>query len=286
MKINEAKQKFIENLGIVGRSPATIVAYEKDIDQLQEFLENIDVSQITTKQLQTFINKMGENGFSNKTLSRKLNSIKSLFKFLLKKGHILIDVSKPIPHPDIQSKLPRVLSETEYRGLRDAAKNNSRLYTIIELMLQTGMRIGEVSRIKIEDLTLNQEPSQAVVGGHSSSPMRVVELNNAAKSALKNYLPQRLEVENDEGYVFNTKNGSHMMIRNIRSAVNRIFKKAGVKNATVNDLRNTFITVQLENGISMEKVGSMVGHRRTTSTEKYLPLIKRKPGKKSGIVEL
>jgi site-specific recombinase XerD len=227
------------------------------------------------------------NNYSSKTVSRKLNSIKSFFKFLHKQSIVLVDPSKPIPHPKIECKLPRVLSKTEYRSLRDAAKNNKRLYTIIELMLQTGLRIGEISRLKVEHVKLNQQPPQLLVIEDGSSPMRIVELNKTAQQVIKDFLPHRLEVENDQGFLFNTKNGGCMMIRNIRSALDRIFAKAGVKGATVNDLRNTFITFQLENGLSLAKISQMAGHKRFASTEKYLPLISGgKPGKLNKIAEL
>lgn len=287
MKFTEARAQFIKQLEKVGRSPATIVAYDKDLEQVEAHLGPIEVQQITTKNLQEFIKQISSNGYSSKSLSRKLNSIKSLFKYLKKQEIVLVDPSKPIPHPDITNKMPRILTATEYRSLRDAAKDNRRLYTIIELMLQTGLRIGEVSRLKLEHIKLNQDPAQLLITEFGSTAMRLVELNDTAKQVIKDFIPHRLEVANDDGYLFNTKNGSYMMVRNIRSAVNRVFKKAGVKGATVNDLRNTFIVYQLEKGVSLEKVAQEVGHKRFTSTEKYLPLLTRKKtGKKSRIVEL
>jgi site-specific recombinase XerD len=284
MNLQEARKKFTQYLDELGRSPATITAYEKDLEQLQDSIGNQEVAKITTKNLEKFLTDAGKQGYSNKTLSRKLNSIKSFFKFLNKQGKILVDPSKPIPHPDIKTKLPRVLSSTEYRSIRDAAKNNIRLYTIIEMLLQTGMRIGEISRLKLEDVKLSQDPAQLLIREYGSSPMRLVELNETASKVIKEFIPHRLEVEGDEGYLFNTKNGGNMLVRNIRSAINRVFKKAGVKNATVNDLRNTFIVNQLDKGVSLEKVAQTVGHKRFTSTEKYLPLVDRKkPGKKNRI---
>lgn len=287
MKLSEARKQFIDQLKTIGRSPATIVAYDKDLEQVQDHLGDLNIPQITTKDLQDFIADIGSKGYSTKSLSRKLNSIKSLFKYLKKEELILVDPSKPIPHPDTTQKMSRILTEMEYRSLRDAARDNKRLYTIIELMLQTGLRIGEVSRLKLENIKMTQTPAQLLIVEFGSTAMRLVELNKTAEKVIRDFIPHRLEVENDQGFLFNTKNGGNMMVRNIRSAVNRMFRKAGVKHATVNDLRNTFIVYQLDKGVSLEKVAQEVGHKRFTSTEKYLPLMSRKkPGKKSRIVEL
>jgi site-specific recombinase XerD len=142
-------------------------------------------------------------------------------------------------------------------------------------MLQTGIRIGELSRLKLEDLQLDSNPAQMIIREHASSPMRLVEVNPKMVEIFEFYLPRRNDPKEDEGYVFNTKNGGNMIIRNIRSAVNRIFEKAGIDDATVNDLRNTFIVYQLEEGVSLAKVAQQVGHKRYSSTEKYIPLLER-----------
>ena len=142
MDIQKAIEDFTQHLVSVNRSPATVTAYKQDLFQLSESLGDIDVTKVTTKQLQEFISQMSTKGYSNKSISRKLNSIKSMFRYLHDKEVILVDPSKPIPHPALDPKLPRVLSELEYRSLRDVAKGNIRLYTLIEIMLQTGLRIG------------------------------------------------------------------------------------------------------------------------------------------------
>jgi integrase/recombinase XerC len=287
MKFDETLAKFLQHLQTAGRSPATVVAYSKDLEQLQSHLGNVEVEKVTTKDLEGFLSALQGQGFKNKTISRKLNSTKSFFRFLNDTEITLVDPSKPIPHPNVALKLPRVLTETEYRGLRDASRNNPRLYALIELMLQTGIRIGEVSRLKLEDIKLKSNPPQILISEHASSPMRIIELNKVASQVIREFIPHRLQVEGDQGYLFNTKNGGNMIIRNIRSAVNRVFKKAAIKNATVNDLRNTFIVFQLNKGVSLEKIAQTVGHRRFSSTEKFLPLINRaKPGRGSKIVEL
>jgi len=288
MTLHEGIQQFLGMLKDSGKSPATIVAYNKDLAQLEDFLKNIDLKKVTTENINDFLQTLLSEGMTPKTVSRKLNSIKSLSKFLVKNGELLVDPSKPISHLKLESKLPRILTEAEYKALREMSKESVRLYTIVELMLQTGMRIGEISRVKLEDIVMKNNTGQILVKEFASNSMRIVELNKTSQDSIKAYLDgHRQQNTKDQGYLFNTKNGGNMNIRNIRSAVDRIFKRAEIKNATVNDLRNTFIAFQLNKGISLEKLAQVVGHKRFSSTEKYLQIMKRsKPGRSMKVFDL
>jgi integrase/recombinase XerD len=125
MKLVEAIKNFVKNLSDLSRSPATITAYQKDLEQLDAWLKSPDINQVTSSKIQEFLTEMAGQGYSTKSLSRKLNSIKSLFKFLHKSELILVDPSVPVPHPEFTAKLARVLSDMEYRSLRDLAKENA-----------------------------------------------------------------------------------------------------------------------------------------------------------------
>jgi len=287
MQISTATQQFLQYLVDKNRSPSTVIAYRKDLQQLEEYLTDLEISKIDTQLLRSFLSDITKYNYSVKTISRKLNSIKSLFKYLVEYKYLASDPTKTIAHPIFESKLPRCLSEQEYRSIRDLARNNIRLYTLIELMLQTGLRIGEISRLRLENIKLKSNPPLILITENASSPMRTVELNKAAISVLTTFIPNRLMLKEEQGYLFNTKNGKNMLIRNIRSSVNKILKKSGIKNATVNDLRNTFIVHQLNAGVSLEKVAQTVGHRRYSSTEKYLLLVTRaKLGRANKVVIL
>jgi site-specific recombinase XerD len=80
-------------------------------------------------------------------------------------------------------------------------------------------------------------------------------------------------------FVFFTRTGNKILIRNIRSTINNAFKSTGIKDATVNDLRNTFIIFQLENGLKIDLLAEIVGHKRQTTTEYYLEFIQTRTQK-------
>jgi site-specific recombinase XerD len=162
----------------------------------------------------------------------------------------------------------------EYRALRDVSRVDVRLFSIVELLLQTGIRIGELAGLTLDDIRQSKDGKIDFLyiqasGSHSA---RKVPLNKSAKKALDEYLKIRPETEDDT--IFITKNGRPLLVRNIRTAIDKAYEKAGIKNAKVNDLRNTFISHHLANGVSLVTVSKLVGHKRLSTTEKYLNLVK------------
>jgi site-specific recombinase XerD len=275
--------KFVDHLTSLQRSPSTIIAYKKDIEQLFEHYtgKKLSIVEYNAKDIEQYIVSLIEEGkFTLKTVSRKINSYKTLFKYLHKERVMELDIASSISHPTFKAKDPRILSSMEYKALRDTARKNVRLYAMVELLLQTGMRIGELSRLKISDVDLKITPASIFVTEYASNDSRTVTLNESGTEAIKKYIEKRPTPKNDEGYLFTTKSGKQVLVRNVRTMINNAFKKSDIKNATVNDIRNTFIVFQLEHGMPLEKVASMVGHKRITSTEKYLKLVEEKKGDK------
>lgn len=266
---------FASALSKKGKSINTIVAYKGDINQLIGFfkahLNVLNFDAVQTGHIDTFKNDLIKNGYTAKSVSRKLNSIKNFFSFLETEGLISSNPSADIKHPKYQNDLPKILKPIEYRSLRDACRNDSRATAIVELMLQAGLRIKEIENLKLEHVRENE----IFIENYESHPSRVVPLNNSAKAALKKYLDEG-RYQTKSKHVFVTKTGHCLLARNIRSLLNRFFNKADIKDVKVNDLRNTFIVFQLKAGVPMDVVSQVVGHKRISTTEKYLELIDNK----------
>ena len=191
------------------------------------------------------------------------------------------DPSLLVQHPKYELNPPRVLSPLEYRALRDSASSDPRIYAIIEILLQTGVRIGELANLRMEDIKENVLHVRTQEG-HAQ---RDILLNKRTKDALKRYFAARPQTTND--YLFVTKTGKQFLVRNIRDAIERYFKKAGIKNAKINDLRHTFVSHHLKNGISLVFLSKVLGHKRLSSTERYLQYIKDiKKSESTNLVEL
>lgn len=284
IRVKEAKSKFEDYLRGKNKASATILAYGKDIDQLVSFLEDMDrqhIHEVSSDDIQAFLASMHGKGYTPKSVSRKLNSTRTFYRFLKINEYITDDPSLLVSHPKYELNPPRVLSPLEYRALRDSASSDPRIYAIIEVLLQTGIRIGELANIRLEDVK-DGELSIRPFEGH---PQREVPLNTRAKTALKRYMENRANTTDD--HLFVTKTGKQFLVRNIRDAIERYFRKAGIEDAKINDLRHTFVAHHLKNGVSMVFLSKVLGHKRLSSTERYLQYLKEvKNGESTNLAEL
>ncbi len=288
--LREARKEFVNYLEKENKADATILAYGTDIRQLIEYAEEEagkdQPEELTYDNLTGYLDELRDQDYTKKSISRKINSIRTFFRFLQEKGYISQDPSDKLTHPKIEPKPPNILSETEYRALRDACQGDKRMYAIVELLLQTGIRIGELRKIRLQDVEFAEDNGKGVLHIRPShrKPTRDIPLNQRAQKAIKEYLEVRPEANTD--ILFVTRPGNPYLIRNIRAAMKRYFKKAGLPDATVNDLRHTFIAHQLKQGADVSYISKIVGHKRLTSTEKYLQYIERPEEENNELEEL
>jgi site-specific recombinase XerD len=276
-------ERFVNYLQSQGKSEFTLVAYKKDLEQFVGYLTGQDlqdVREIKKDHIDGFINKLIAENYTKKSASRKLNSIRTFFRYLKNEGLIEQNPSLDVSHPKYAASPPRIFSKLEYRALRDFAKEDCRTYALIEILLQTGIKIGELANLRVSDI----KDVSLRIRNYGKTPPREVPLNRAVKKAIDDYLASRGEVKGD--HLFITRTGHPLLIRNIRQIITRCFREVGIEGATVNDLRNTFIAHQLINGASVEYIARLVGHRRLSSTERFLNLVKEETEKKEKLGEL
>jgi len=275
---------FIKSLTEKGRSPATILAYRSDLDQLIEFLTKNNISEpnsISSENLDVFRDTLLSQKFTPKSVSRKLNAVKTFFRWMVENNHLTSDVSKSVSHPKVESSQPKFLTPLEYRALRDVVKSDTRISAMIELILQAGLRISEVANIKTSDIT----EESIKIEGYATQPERIVPLNKPAQDALAKYMTERPKVESE--YVFISKTGKPLAVRNIRATVDRFIQKAELPRYSVNDLRTTFIVENIKKGVDLILISQVSGHKRLSTTERYLELANiKESGKKQALIEL
>jgi site-specific recombinase XerD len=270
--LQESHQQFTNNLKASGKAHATVIAYSKDIEQLVDFVakQNVTASaEITVEHIDEFKELLKKQRYTGKSISRKINSIKSFFRFLIAQGILENNPAESVSHPKYEQSPPKVLTRIEYRALRDACRGDSRMSAIVELLLQTGMRISELAALQLSDIDFDR--NIVFIRAQNSRAARKVPMNKAAKQSVMQYLQVRPRAR--EKTVFLTKTCRPFLVRNIRTAIDRYFRLAGIKEAKVNDLRHTFIVEQLKAGTPLVYVSQLVGHKRITTTEKYLKLI-------------
>lgn len=276
--------KFIKSLEEKGRSPSTILAYRADLEQLINFLQGKNkalVEDVRQADIESFRDSLLAEKYTPKSVSRKLNAVKTFFRWLISEKIVTSDVSADVAHPKIEPSVPKFLSPLEYRALRDVVRGDTRIAAIVEVILQAGMRISEVANLKINNI----KGEKAKIEAYATQPERNVPLNKSAREALKAYLEMRPKT--DSPYVFVSKNGNPLAVRNIRAAIDRYMQKAEIPGYSVNDLRTTFIVENLKAGVDLVLLSQVVGHKRLSTTERYLELAEvKEPGKKQTLEEL
>jgi len=276
--------EFNQNLVQLGRSPSTILAYKSDLEQLVNYLEKNQVQFITDVQqshLEGFRDYLLSQNYTPKSTSRKLNAVKTFFRWVKDNSHVTKDVSKDVSHPETEATAPKFLSPMEYRSLRDVIRTDLRIAAIVELILQSGMRISEVANLKMK----NVKKDHLIVEPYATQPERQVPVNEPARAALEEYLRERPKTDSE--YFFVSKNGKQLAVRNIRASIDRYMEKADIPRYSVNDLRTTFIIENLKRGVDLITISQVAGHKRLSTTERYLELAEVKdPGKKIELEEL
>ena len=276
--------KFIESLRTKGRSPSTVLAYRADLEQMLSFLHGkniVTLDNVRQEHLEQFRDSLLAEKYTPKSVSRKLNAIKTFFRWLISENFTSTDPSQNVSHPKIESVPPKFLSPLEYRALRDVVRGDIRIAAIVEGILQTGMRISEIASLKLT----NVKADEIKVDAYATQPERTIPLNTPAKEALNAYI--RVRPKTDSPYVFVSKNGKPLAVRNIRAAIDRYMQKADIPVYSVNDLRTTFIIENLKAGVDLVLLSQVSGHKRLSTTERYLELAGvKEPGKKQKLEEL
>ena len=281
MLLTKSREKFISHLSEKGRASATVIAYSKDIQQLVMFItekqNKFNADDVTKSDIESFLRYLADN-------SRKINAIKTFFKFLTDNNVVSTDPAQTVQHPKLDISTPRILTRIEYRALRDTVKDDVRTKAIFELLLQTGVKISELQNIKLKDLKISADTNKQ---GSIRVPMstdgneRTIPLNKSVQDAVNDYI--KIRPQTDLENLFITKTGKALLVRNIRATLDRYFRQVGLDDVTVNDLRHTFIAEHLRMGASVLLVSKVAGHKRLSTTENYLKYVERK---ESGLAEL
>ena len=257
----------------------TRVNYRNDIADLISFLEKqgkIDPNRVDLQDLEAYMAELDRSGYTGTTRRRKTSSIKSFFGFLKQYGYITNNVAEGLIPPAREYKEPRVLTTREYQALLRACSHDIRDAAIIELLLQTGIRLSELARLTLDDVDLpkrvSRDPTNAgtlFVYGKGRKE-RTITLNYKACKAIKVWLKIRPSVDSDSLFV--SKFLEPMSPRAYEYIVKKYLKEAGIKGASVHTLRHTFATHHVAKGTSLRTVQEALGHADLKTTSIYVQL--------------
>ena len=257
----------------------TRVNYRNDIADLIGFLKNDNnksPQDLSLNDLEAYMAELDRRGYTGNTRTRKAYAIKSFFSFLAQYDYTDNNVAERLVPPKQEETEPRVLTEREYKALLRAVSHDAKNAAIIELLLQTGIRLSELARLTLSDVELpgriSREPANVgllYVKGKGGKE-RTIPLNYKVCRAPKAWLKIRPDVDDDA--VFVTKFGKPMGPRAFQYTVEKYLKEAGIKGASVHTLRHTFATHHVARGTDLKSVQEALGHADLKTTSIYVHL--------------
>jgi integrase/recombinase XerC len=257
-------------------SPHTITAYKKDLDQFNKFLvsdfEIRDIKEVNSSIIRSWIVHLIENEISARTINRKISTLKSFYKYLLKKKEIEISpllkvvtpkTSKRLPifigETDMQNLFKEIIYENDFEGVRDKL--------ILEIFYATGIRLSELVNLNINSVDFNNSTIK-VLGKRNKE--RLIPFGENIRRTLVGYIKERELISSKKNTLFITKKGEIIYAKLVYRIVNHYLSKViTVSKKSPHVLRHTFATHMLNNGADLNSIKEILGHANLSATEVY-----------------
>lgn len=259
-------------------SDHTLKAYDSDISQFELFLKaqfpEQTLKTLSSIHIRSWLVHLKEEGNSNRSINRKSASIKSLYKFALKKGLVSSNPSDAIRAPKIKKKLPVFIPSDILNGLFDQSHfsedfSGQRDKLVIELLYGTGIRLSELIELKKDDINYHQSVIKVLGKGNKD---RVIPLHKELIKSIKNYtdLQEKMVRENANNYLILRDDGQ----KAYPVLIYRIVKKyldliTTVEKKSPHVLRHTFATHLLNKGADLNAIKDLLGHENLAATQVY-----------------
>ena len=270
-------EKFIEYLKIQKNySSYTLLNYEKDLVEYNEFLknENFSYSNIDYKKCTKYLLFLDEKKLKKTSVSRRLSSLRTFYKYLVLNNYVDNNPFLLLSSPKKEKRIPKFIN---YAGIEEIfnipnlnTKEGQRKKVILEILYGSGIRVSELVNIKINDIDFN---NKTILIFGKGSKERIVSCGDPALDAMKMYIKDSREQYldgKDSEYLIVGKNEEKITTRRIEQIINKLIDKTSIKmNITPHMFRHTFATHLLDNGSDLIAVQELLGHESLSSTEIY-----------------
>lgn len=272
--IQDPIRSFLEGLDVERNySPNTLLSYEHDLHQFASYLFHLRIrsySEVNKQTLRSFLGTLLDQGYSKKSIARKVASLRSLFKFLKRTGVIEGNPTFGLAPPKIEKRLPTFLDERSVHAMFDSLPADShtsgRDLAILELLYGTGIRVSELTGLNGGDIDLIDRSIKVLGKG---SKQRVVPLGRKAYDALKKYMSmQAANKAADPLFVGATQR--RITPRTVHRIVSRaIARVSDIEKKSPHVLRHSFATHLLDRGADLRAVKDLLGHESLSTTQVY-----------------
>jgi tyrosine recombinase XerC len=270
----------------------TIISYNNDLLQLYDYLleeykifNTYNIKKIDHKTIRRYIIYLKNRKYSRRTIARKVSTVRSFFKFLYRKSIININPTLNLIVPKINKKLPCFLYLEEVNKLIETPLRNNpfglRDRAILEILYGTGIRVGELVNLDVDDIDL-YEKTMKVFG--KGSKERILPLGKPSIKAIREYLNSRIifikknpKKIYDNNALFLNRFGGRLTARSIRRHINKYMRIADLnKKISPHVLRHSFATHLLGGGADLRSVQELLGHKSLSTTQIYTHITKER----------
>ena len=259
-------------------SQHTVTAYINDIGFFESFLsskfEDDNLIAVNYNQIRSWIVSLSDDGISNSSINRKISSLKSFYRFLLKTKqiesspllkHKALKSPKKIQIPFSEKELDMVLNQITYKGGFEGLRDK----LIVDLFYTTGIRRTELINLKVSNVDLSNNTIK-VLGKRNKE--RIIPILTIINEQIKKYLPERSSIQDvkEVQFFFLLSNGVKLNDSFVYRLINYYFSNVSEKvKKSPHILRHTFATHLLNNGADINSVKELLGHSSLASTQVY-----------------
>ena len=275
--MNEQIENFIEYIRVERNySDFTEKNYLMDLEQFEKYLNShrLNYRLLSYKDIRKYIAYLKETSqLKSTSINRHLSSLRSFYTFLLNKEIIKTNPFKLIKGPKHEQKLPNYMKYSEFEEMINSCEETPlgiRNKALLELLLATGARIGEIINICVQDIDFSHMEIKVLGKGNKE---RICYFNEHCQSALQTYLENSRNLllkKKKSNRLFINHLGGNLTDRGVRDILDKIILKCSLKNkVTPHTFRHTFATMLLNEGCDLKSVQELLGHVNLSTTSIY-----------------
>ncbi|MHC4623344.1 MAG: tyrosine recombinase XerC [Planctomycetota bacterium] len=234
---------------------------------------------VQTDAVRAYLAFLNETRYSKSTIARKLATLRSFYKFLVKRGRISSNPVVPIRKPKQEKKLPKFLEYDQVKTLLETPPLDNWLgardRAIMETLYSTGMRVSELVGLNMDDIDFLGEVVHIRGKGKKE---RIAPISSSALQVIQHYMEFRNKRAQSNGnfdskVLFVNKHGRRLSTRSVRRKMDKYLKMAGIDpTVSPHTLRHSFATHMLNNGADLRSVQELLGHQSLSTTQIYTHL--------------
>lgn len=273
MLVEKILQEYLRYIkGVKRYSENTVKSYRADLGEFNSYcleFSKRNISDISEKFVKSYLMVLSETGIERKSISRKISSIKGMFKYAYLNEYITVNPTSSISGPKITRKLPEIVPSNAileaYKEI-DKDKDSEPTKAMFEILYGCAIRVDELCKLNYGDVNLNERTLKVLGKG---SKMRIVPIGEKSVEVINSYLKTRT-FNTMSAPLFLNRNGRRIYTRLVHRLVNKYLSRVtDLKKKSPHVLRHSAATHMLDNGADLKAVKEILGHENLSTTQIY-----------------